>query len=138
MPRGPTANWNRHQYKKAAMLAYAIAASAGLCGNVGKLCPAGRGESDQRAGAETGFSGFRFFNQPRENAKSAKGKIFVISEFFCGKNPGIGVERHTPVFQTGIEGALPSCPSISQLVVDLTPDWLSCGADFASGVQGRT
>lgn len=29
--------------------------------------------------------------------------------------PGIGVERHTPVFQTGIEGALPSCPSISQV-----------------------
>ena len=28
---------------------------------------------------------------------------------------GIGVERHTPVFQTGIEGALPSCPSISQV-----------------------
>ena len=27
---------------------------------------------------------------------------------------GIGVERYTPVFQTGIEGALPSCPSISQ------------------------
>ena len=27
--------------------------------------------------------------------------------------PGIGVERHTPVFQTGVEGALPSCPSIS-------------------------
>jgi hypothetical protein len=26
--------------------------------------------------------------------------------------PGIGVERHTPVFQTGVEGALPSCPSI--------------------------
>jgi hypothetical protein len=26
---------------------------------------------------------------------------------------GIGVERHTPVFQTGVEGALPSCPSIS-------------------------
>ena len=28
---------------------------------------------------------------------------------------GIGVERHTPVFQTGIEGAIPSCPSISQV-----------------------
>src|SRR5437016_1596227 len=28
---------------------------------------------------------------------------------------GIGVERHTPVFQTGVEGALPSCPSISQV-----------------------
>ncbi len=27
---------------------------------------------------------------------------------------GIGVERHTPVFQTGIAGALPSCPSISR------------------------
>ena len=26
---------------------------------------------------------------------------------------GISVERHTPVFQTGVEGALPSCPSIS-------------------------
>ena len=26
-------------------------------------------------------------------------------------SPGIGVERHTPVFQTGVEGALPSCPS---------------------------
>jgi hypothetical protein len=25
---------------------------------------------------------------------------------------GISVERYTPVFQTGIEGALPSCPSI--------------------------
>ena len=30
-------------------------------------------------------------------------------------SPGIGVERHTPVFQTGVEGALPSCPSISQV-----------------------
>ena len=29
--------------------------------------------------------------------------------------PGIGVERHTPVFRTGVEGALPSCPSISQV-----------------------
>ena len=29
--------------------------------------------------------------------------------------PGISVERHTPVFQTGVEGALPSCPSISQV-----------------------
>ena len=28
-------------------------------------------------------------------------------------SPGIGVERHTPSFQTGIESALPSCPSIS-------------------------
>jgi hypothetical protein len=27
-------------------------------------------------------------------------------------NTGIGVERYTPVFQTGVEGALPSCPSI--------------------------
>ena len=26
-------------------------------------------------------------------------------------SPGISVERHTPVLQTGIEGALPSCPS---------------------------
>ena len=26
---------------------------------------------------------------------------------------GISVERHTPVFQTGIVGALPTCPSIS-------------------------
>ena len=25
---------------------------------------------------------------------------------------GLSVDRHTPVFQTGIEGALPSCPSI--------------------------
>jgi hypothetical protein len=61
MPRGPTANWNRHQYKKAAMLAYAIAASAGLRGNVGKLRPAGRGESGQRASKKTVFSGFYFF-----------------------------------------------------------------------------
>ena len=30
-------------------------------------------------------------------------------------SPGIGVERHTPVFQTGIVGALPTCPSISQV-----------------------
>jgi len=72
------------------MLVYAIAASAGSRGNVGKLCPAGHGQSDQRAGAETGFSGFHF------NFSS-----------------GIDVDRHTPVFQTGIEGALPSCPSIS-------------------------
>src|SRR5687767_5908228 len=62
MPRGPAANWNRHQYKKAAMLAYTTAASAGSRGNVGKLRPAGRGESDQRAGAETGFSGFRLIS----------------------------------------------------------------------------
>jgi hypothetical protein len=39
MPRGPTANWNRHQYKKAAMLVYVIAARAGSRGNVGKLSP---------------------------------------------------------------------------------------------------
>jgi hypothetical protein len=71
------------------MLAYAIAASAGSRGNVGKLGPAGRGESDQRAGAETGFSGFHLISS------------------------GIGVERYTPVFQTGIVGALPTCPSIS-------------------------
>src|SRR5215471_3320143 len=42
----PFANWIRHQYKKAAMQAYAIAASAGSRGNVGKPCPAGYGESD--------------------------------------------------------------------------------------------
>jgi hypothetical protein len=34
------------------MQAYAIAASAGSHGNVGKLCPAGDGESDQRACSE--------------------------------------------------------------------------------------
>ena len=28
---------------------------------------------------------------------------------------GISVERHTPVFQTGIRGAIPRCPSISQV-----------------------
>ena len=28
---------------------------------------------------------------------------------------GIGVERHTPVFQTGVRGAIPRCPSISQV-----------------------
>ena len=28
---------------------------------------------------------------------------------------GMGVERHTSVFQTGIVGALPTCPSISQV-----------------------
>jgi hypothetical protein len=39
MPRSPTANWNRHQYKKAAMLVYVIAARAGSRGNVGKLSP---------------------------------------------------------------------------------------------------
>ena len=50
MPKGPTANWNRHQYKKPAMPVYPIAASAGSRGNVGKLRPAGHGESDQRAG----------------------------------------------------------------------------------------
>ena len=50
MARGPTANWTRHQYKKAAMSVYAIAASAGSRGNVGKPCPAGCGKSDQRAG----------------------------------------------------------------------------------------
>src|SRR6266567_4267471 len=61
MPRGPTANWNRHQYKKAAMLVYATAASAGSRGNVGKLCPAGHGESDQSAGTGTVFSGFHIF-----------------------------------------------------------------------------
>ena len=30
-------------------------------------------------------------------------------------SPGIGVERHTPVFQTGVRGAIPRCPSISQV-----------------------
>ena len=29
--------------------------------------------------------------------------------------PGIGVERHPPVFQTEIQGAIPRCPSISQV-----------------------
>jgi hypothetical protein len=62
MPRGPTANRIRHQYKKAAMLVYAIAASTGLRGNVGKLRPAGRGQSDQRAREKTVFSGFHFFS----------------------------------------------------------------------------
>ena len=28
---------------------------------------------------------------------------------------GLGVESNTPGFQTGVEGALPSCPSISQV-----------------------
>lgn len=50
MPRGPVANWKRHQYKKAAMPVYALAASAGSRGKVGKLCPAGCSESDQSAG----------------------------------------------------------------------------------------
>jgi hypothetical protein len=36
----------------------------------------------------------------------------AASAFFI--SPGISVERHTPVFQTGIEGAIPSYPSISQ------------------------
>ena len=40
------------------MLAYAIAASAGLRGNVGKLRPAGRGQSDKRASQKTVFSSF--------------------------------------------------------------------------------
>jgi hypothetical protein len=87
MPRGPIANWNRHQYKKVAMLVYVIAALAGSRGNVGKLCPAGHGQSDQRTGAETGISGFHF------NFSS-----------------GIGIDRHKPVFQTGIEGALSLMP----------------------------
>jgi hypothetical protein len=60
MPRGPTANWKCHQYKKAAMLAYAIAASAEWRGNVGKLRLARRGKSDQRAGTGTVFSGSFF------------------------------------------------------------------------------
>ena len=30
-------------------------------------------------------------------------------------SPGISVERYTPVFQTGIARAIPSCPSISQV-----------------------
>ena len=63
------------------MLAYAIAASAGLRGNVGKLRPAGRGESDQRASEKTVFSSFY--------------------------SSSIGVKRYTPVFQTGIQGAIP-------------------------------
>lgn len=50
MPSGPVANWNRHQSKKAATPVDAIAASAGSRGNVGKLCPAGHGESDQSTG----------------------------------------------------------------------------------------
>jgi hypothetical protein len=49
---------DRHQYKKAAMLAYAIAASAGSRGNAGKLRPAGRGQSGKRASEKTVFSGF--------------------------------------------------------------------------------
>src|SRR3954452_3740072 len=36
MPRGSTAHWNCHQYKKAAMQAYAAAASAGSRGNIVK------------------------------------------------------------------------------------------------------
>ena len=32
----------------------------------------------------------------------------------AGHFSGIGVDRHTPVFQTGIWGAIPQCPSISQ------------------------
>jgi len=71
MPRGPTADWNRHQYKKAATPVYTIAASAGSCGNIGKLRPAGRGESDQRAG----FGDWIL-----------KSPIFL----FATRNPGVG------------------------------------------------
>jgi hypothetical protein len=81
MPRGPTANWDRHQYKKAATLAYAIAASAGLRGNVGKLRPAGRDESDQSASEKTVFSGFY--------------------------SSSISVDRYMPAFQAGVQGAIP-------------------------------
>ena len=73
MPRGPIAHWNRHQYKKAAMPVYAIAASAGSRGNVGKLCPAGHGQSDKGTGAKTGFSGFRTNFPGREFKVKSKG-----------------------------------------------------------------
>lgn len=54
---------------------------------------------------------------------------------------GIGVDRHTPVFQTGIEGALPSCPStFSQVnpacrqrprtVEVMAGGWVRCAWDF--------
>ena len=82
MPRGPAANWNRHQYKKAATLVYAIAASAELRGNVGKLRPAGRGKSDKRTSEQTVFSGSFFLSS-------------------------ISVDRYTPAFQAGIHGAIP-------------------------------
>src|SRR5690348_8864765 len=114
MPRGPTANWNRHQYKKAAMLAYAIAASAGSRGNVGKLRPAGRGQADKRASEQTVFSGSNFTSS-------------------------IGVERYTPVFQIGILGAIPRCSTNfkapekgtqSHFLIGSAPSYIcGCGTD---------
>ena len=58
-----------------------------------KLCPVGR--AAQAVVCKTTYAG----------ATPARDSI----------SSGISVERHTPVFQTGIEGALPSCPSISQV-----------------------
>jgi hypothetical protein len=59
MPRGPTANWNRHQYKKAAMLVYLAAAHAGPGGNVGKLCPS-QGTANPIKGLAFGNSILKF------------------------------------------------------------------------------
>ena len=59
MPRGPTANWKRHQYKKAAMLVYLAAAHAGSRGNVGKLRPS-QGGANPIKGPAFGNSILRF------------------------------------------------------------------------------
>lgn len=63
---------------------------------------------------ETGFSGFRFDFCPVGRATQA----MVCKSIQVGATPardsnssGIGVERYTPVFQTGVRGAIPRCPS---------------------------
>lgn len=61
MPRGATANWTRHQYKKAATQVYAIAVSAGSRGNVGKLCPQDTANPIKGPALKTVFSGFQTF-----------------------------------------------------------------------------
>jgi hypothetical protein len=74
---------------KAAMQVYAIAASAGSRGNVGKLRPAGRGESDQRACVGNWILRFPILNFRRVERSSAE----AIS---AGRLPPRQAERSPP------------------------------------------
>ena len=98
MPRGPTANWRCLQYKKAAMQAYAIAASAGSRGNVRNPGPAGLGESDQRACAGNcilRFPDFHFQKFSVGRAVEATVPSDFERRFGRLKNSGEGRQRAT-------------------------------------------
>jgi hypothetical protein len=75
-----------------------------------------RSKENKAGGGERFRSHFQFHIPLAEQFRRRPAKPQRLVRFQHGiPFSGIGVERHTPVFQTGVEGALPSCPSISQV-----------------------